>query len=63
MENGGADALVHETDDNYVKFSKLLARAVAEGRVDGKWRCGTCGMRFRTEADSVNCCVQVARSA
>jgi hypothetical protein len=38
MENGGADALVHETDDNYVKFSKLLARAVAEGRVDGKWR-------------------------
>ena len=62
MKNGGVE-LVYESDENYVKFSKLLARALTEGRVDGRFKCPTCGMRFRTEADSANCCAQVARSA
>jgi hypothetical protein len=50
-------------DENYVKFTKLLARAVAEGRVDGRYRCPVCGMRYKHEAEMMNCCVQVARSA
>ena len=59
----GTDTLVLERDENYVKFSKLLARAEAEGRIDGRFRCVMCGMRFRVEAEAANCCVQVARSA
>jgi hypothetical protein len=64
MNTGGADARVFEGDDsNYVRFSKLLAKAIAEGRVDGKHRCPTCGMRYKTEAESMNCCGVMARSA
>jgi hypothetical protein len=59
----GTDTLVLGSDDNYVKFSKLLARASAEGRIDGKHRCPTCGMRYKHEAEATNCCAQCARSA
>ena len=59
----GAVALVLGSDDNYVKFSKLLAKAESEGRIDGKFRCPTCGMRFKIDAEAANCCAQVARSA
>lgn len=63
MNDGGTDTLMLENEKNYVKFSKLLAKATAEGRIDGKFRCPVCGMRFRSEAEGVNCCSQVARSA
>lgn len=64
MKLGGADTKVLKSDDrNYVKFNKLLARAQEEGRVDGKFRCPTCGMRFRTDVESVNCCAVVDKSA
>ena len=59
----GTDTLVLGTDENYVKFSRLLAKATAEGRVDGKFRCPTCGMRYKNDAEAANCCTQVARSA
>jgi hypothetical protein len=64
MKFGGADTKVLESDErNYVKFNKLLAKATAEGRVDGKWRCPMCGMRFRTQVEAQNCCAIVAQSA
>jgi hypothetical protein len=61
--NVGGDTLVIESDENYVRYTKLLAKALAEGRVDGKYRCQVCGMRFRAEAEMQNCCAPVARSA
>jgi hypothetical protein len=64
MSDGGADARILENDDrSYVKFNRLLERAQAEGRVDGKHRCPTCGMRFNNDANAANCCAVVARSA
>jgi hypothetical protein len=41
---------------NYVKFHRLLAKAEADGRLDGKFRCPVCGMRYLTENDSDDCC-------
>lgn len=51
--------LVEEEDENYVMFSKLLAEAYAEGRVDGEHRCQVCGMRFNSAAESANCCTSI----
>lgn len=51
--------LVLEDDENYVNFGKLLAKAWAEGRIDGQYRCGTCGMRYRHEAEVINCCTAI----
>jgi predicted RNA-binding Zn-ribbon protein involved in translation (DUF1610 family) len=31
-------------------------RAIAEGRVDGKFRCPRCGMRSRLEEEAIDCC-------
>jgi hypothetical protein len=61
--NIGEDTLVLENDENYVRFSKLLAKAADEGRIDGKFRCQVCGMRYNNDADGSNCCAPVARSA
>lgn len=64
MKFGGADTKMLEGDErNYVKFNKLLAKAQSEGRIDGKFRCPTCGMRFKTEVEASNCCAIVAESA
>jgi len=62
MNSRGVDTLVLENDENWVKFSKLLAKAAAERRIDGKFRCSVCGMRFNTEAQARICCVQDPRS-
>lgn len=59
MVRGGL--LVRENDTNYVKYTKLLAKAVSEGRVDGKFRCPVCGMRFNEEKASFDCCAKVPR--
>ena len=62
--NDGEEALVLESDEkNYVRFTRLLAKATAEGRIDGKYRCPVCGMRYNTDEDSNGCCVPMARSA
>ena len=60
---GVVDTLVLENDESWVKFKKLLARAEAEGRIDGKYRCPVCGMRYNSEAECATCCVQVARAS
>ena len=41
---------------NYVKFHRLLAKAEAEGRLDGKHRCPVCGMRYLTAREADECC-------
>ena len=61
MVRGGL--LVRENDTNYVKYTKLLAKAVSEGRVDGKFRCTVCGMRSHDEKATSECCAKVPRHA
>ena len=61
MERRG-DTLVLENEENYVKFNKLLSKAMNEGRVDGRFRCTVCGMRYNDESDSLDCCDKVPRS-
>ena len=45
-----------QKDKNYVKFHRLLAKAEAEGRLDGKHMCPVCGMRFLSARESDECC-------
>lgn len=59
--NRRGDTLVLENDESYVKFTKLLAKALNEGRVDGKFRCPVCGMRYNEEQNSMDCCAKVPR--
>ena len=61
--NNGEDTLVLDSEADFVKFTKLLSRAVAEGRIDGRYRCPVCGMRFNNEPESIICCAPMARSA
>ena len=55
------DTLVLDGDEQFVKFAKLLQKALMEGRVDGKHRCPVCGMRFNEERESFECCARVTR--
>jgi len=55
------DTLVLEQEEKYVKFKRLLEKALVEGRVDGPHRCPVCGMRFIQERDSADCCARVPR--
>ena len=48
------DVLVR--DKSYVKFDRLLAKAAAEGRIDGDYKCLVCGMRFAEKNEADNCC-------
>ncbi len=43
-------------DESFVKYDRLLDRAVEEGRIDGPNKCLTCGMRYLTKAEAENCC-------
>jgi len=43
-------------DKEYVKFMQLLDRAESEGRLDGKFTCKLCGMKFHTPEQAVDCC-------
>ncbi len=56
MKRSSRDDSILEKDKNYVKFHKLLAKAEAEGRLDGKYRCPVCGMRYLTEKEADDCC-------
>ena len=62
MNSRGVDTLVLENDENWVKFAKLLAKAASEGRVDGKYRCRLCGMKYNSEAEAGVCCPDVGHS-
>ena len=57
------DTLVLEQEETYVKFTRLLEKAQVEGRVDGPFRCPVCGMRFRAEKESADCCARVPKHA
>ncbi|RKZ06778.1 hypothetical protein DRQ05_04190 [bacterium] len=56
MKSGEKDDSFLEKDKNYVKFHKLLAKAAAEGRLDGKYVCPVCGMRYLTSKEADECC-------
>lgn len=43
-------------DPSYVKYERLLSQAEAEGRIDGKYSCLLCGMRYRDKATAEACC-------
>jgi hypothetical protein len=43
-------------DANYVKYERLLVKAEAEGRLDGRFRCLVCGMRYREKDEADACC-------
>ncbi len=45
-----------DSNQKYVKFHRLLAKAEQEGRIDGKYRCPVCGMRFMTLDEADACC-------
>jgi hypothetical protein len=37
-----------------------IDRALAEGRVNGRYRCCRCGMRSDSAAEAHDCCIQLA---
>lgn len=43
-------------DREYVKYVQLLKKAEAEGRLDGKYTCPLCGMRYKSQAEAEECC-------
>ncbi|UCG52501.1 MAG: hypothetical protein JSW58_02825 [Candidatus Latescibacterota bacterium] len=43
-------------DKEYIKFMQLLRRAETDGRLDGKYTCKLCGMKFHTEEQADECC-------
>lgn len=43
-------------DSNYVKYERLLSQAEAEGRIDGRYSCLVCGMRYREKEPAEVCC-------
>ena len=54
------EASILKKGKNYVKFHRLLAKAEAEGRLDGKFHCPVCGMRYLTGAEADDCCRVIA---
>ena len=40
----------------YVKYHKLLSEAERHGRIDGRYRCPVCGMRYMTFDEADACC-------
>ncbi len=43
-------------DKSYVKFERLLSKAENEGRLDGHFKCLTCGMRYSVKDEAEGCC-------
>ncbi len=56
MKRESQEATILKKGKNYVKFHRLLAKAEADGRLDGKYRCPVCGMRYLTEGEADDCC-------
>ena len=56
MNQDGKEATILQKGKNYVKFHRLLAKAEAEGRLDGKYQCAVCGMRYLTDKEADECC-------
>lgn len=43
-------------DKEYVRYMQLLRRAEADGRLDGKYPCKLCGMKYHTKQKAADCC-------
>ncbi len=43
-------------DREYVRYLQLLRRAEADGRLDGKYPCKLCGMKYHTKQQADECC-------
>ncbi|NIM20414.1 MAG: hypothetical protein GTO51_09305 [Candidatus Latescibacteria bacterium] len=43
-------------EKEYVKYDQLLKRAEEEGRLDGSFVCGLCGMKYHTKDEAKLCC-------
>jgi hypothetical protein len=43
-------------DKEYVKYVQLLRKAEKEGRLDGGFTCGLCGMKYTMRDDADECC-------
>jgi hypothetical protein len=43
-------------DKEYVKYVQLLKKAEKEGRLDGGFECGLCGMKYESRDGADNCC-------
>jgi len=56
MKLEGKEASILQKEKNYVKFHRLLAKAEAEGRLGGKYKCPVCGMSYLTAKDADDCC-------
>ncbi len=56
MKQDVKETSILQKDKNYVKFHRLLAKAEAEGRLDGKYHCPVCGMRYLNEKEADDCC-------
>ncbi|UCF04317.1 MAG: hypothetical protein JSV33_10235 [bacterium] len=56
MKRNNEETSILKKDKNYVKFHRLLAKAEAEGRLDGKYRCPVCGMRYLSSHEADECC-------
>ncbi|MBC8367193.1 hypothetical protein H8E52_07275 [bacterium] len=54
----GSGVLVRDVDSStkYVKYHRLHAIAEREGRIDGKYRCPVCGMRYLAFDEADVCC-------
>jgi hypothetical protein len=54
MANTEDSALVKEKP--YVKYDQLIARAEVEGRINGRYRCLVCGMKYHLKEEAEDCC-------
>ena len=50
-------ALVKEKP--FVKYDQLILRAEREGRINGRYRCIVCGMRYLEKDGAEDCCKAV----
>ena len=57
-EGTSSGILVRDVDSStkYVKYHRLHALAEREGRIDGKYRCPVCGMRYLAFDEADVCC-------
>ena len=56
MQRAKEEQEVLVRDKNYVKYERLLARAEENGRLDGNFKCLTCGMKYTVKKDAECCC-------
>ena len=56
MKREGHETAILQKSKNFVKYHRLLQKAEEEGRLDGRFRCPLCGMRYLAESDAEACC-------